>query len=140
MTRVNCVDPTELTNPHLIVEVKEITRIYRLAWKAYKRGDSPENMPSTYRLGKGHVRFFYSRLGYINERHKALCDEMARRKFIISLKKRHPWARVIDGEIVTLDSFPKKWKKNWVPTPKEILINRDRLRESMGRIDSWYRK
>lgn len=138
MTRVNCVDPTELTNPHLIVEVKEITRIYRLAWAAYKRGDSTLNMPTTYRLGKGHVRFFYSRLGYISERHKALCDEMARRKYIVSLKKRHPWARVIDGEIVTLDSFPKTWKRNWIPTPEAILLNRDRLRESMERINSWY--
>lgn len=78
MTRINVVPVTELTNKHLIAEYRELPRIYKAALKFYLRGDK-SIIPSTYRLGEGHVKFFYNKLGFINKRHKELINEMTSR-------------------------------------------------------------
>lgn len=77
MTRINCVPVRELSGPHLVAEYRELPRVFALASKAAIRGDLMQ--PAAYTLGKGHLLFFYTRLGYLVRRHTELVQEMKRR-------------------------------------------------------------
>ena len=79
MTRINVgVDPQELPRQLLLAEHREIKRIpnmikaNRVSW---------ENLPPSFRLGTGHVKFFYERCEYLQVRYHALRDECFRRGF-----------------------------------------------------------
>src|SRR5690606_11330297 len=79
MTRINCVPVQELSGPHLVAEYRELPRVFGLAAKAAARGAFTQ--PATYTLGKGHLLFFYTRLGYLARRHAELIAEMKRRGY-----------------------------------------------------------
>ena len=56
MTRINTIPPQELCDKHLMAEIREITRIPN----TIKTGKAIiANIPDTFRLGSGHVKFFY---------------------------------------------------------------------------------
>lgn len=81
MTRINTgIDPTELPDKLLLAEHREITRIPN----AVRRGASMADIPSTFRLGKGHVRFFYDKLEYLGDRYRRLLAECKRRGFNVT--------------------------------------------------------
>lgn len=117
MTRVNCVPVGELSTKHLVAEYREIGRIYALAVSAYNRGEKPEKHGDRYTLGKGHVRFFYSRLGYVVARHRQLIQEMIERGY-------NPTYR-----IVVPPDLPDSWARDWVPDEEAMAINRARIKE-----------
>lgn len=83
MTRINCIPPSKLTGPHLVAEYRELPRVFPLVRAAILRGDVPGDPrnPADYRLGAGHVRFFYPRLGYLAQRQAALVAEMLARGY-----------------------------------------------------------
>jgi hypothetical protein len=74
MTRINVLDPADLSAPHLLAEYREIMRVFGLASAANKR--SFWTQPPSYRMGAGHVKFFFDKLGWIEKRHKALVEEL----------------------------------------------------------------
>ena len=62
MTRINLVDPSELCDQHLLAEHRELTRIPN----AVARGRfSLVGQPADYKLGEGHVRFFFDKLSRV---------------------------------------------------------------------------
>lgn len=117
MTRINCVPVEELSGPHLVAEYREIARVYALAGAAYRRGESPSQHGQRHTLGPGHVRFFYSRLGYVVARHKALIKEMQRRGY-------RPNYTSVDRP-----DLPLSWFRRWEPDAEAIAINRARIEE-----------
>jgi deoxyribonuclease (pyrimidine dimer) len=117
MTRINCVPVEELSAKHLVAEYREIGRVYALAVSAYNRGEKPTAHGDAYTLGKGHVKFFYSRLGYVTKRHRELIAEMLRRGY-------NPTYRV-----VVPPELPNTWMRNWKPDARAELINRARILE-----------
>ena len=63
MTRINVgIPPAELINQHLIAEHREIKRIPNCIAKGKYNMD---NIPRRFKLGKGHVKFFYDKLEYL---------------------------------------------------------------------------
>ena len=122
MTRINCVPVEELSGPHLVAEYRELPRIFALAQKASLR--SSFTQPPAYTLGKGHMLFFYTRLGYLAKRHAALVQEMKRRGYKPSF----------DG--VSREQFPDipdSFWSDWEPTADAIRINRARIAERSGK-------
>ncbi len=121
MTRINCVPPSELSGPHLVAEYRELPRIFALVRGAIARDERPNDRrnPTSYTLGKGHVRFFYSRLGYLAERQAALIAEMQRRGYKPAF---------LDPRGL-LEGIPPEWCNAWEPTPDAIALNRERIRE-----------
>lgn len=119
MTRINCIPPTELTGPHLVAEYRELPRIFALVRAAIERGERPSDKrnPQAYTLGKGHVRFFYPRLGYLAKRQAALVAEMLARGY----------APTFTNAAALLDGFPSEWCGDWEPTQEAIRINRERI-------------
>lgn len=117
MTRINCVPVSELSGKHLVAEYRELPRVYALAKDAFERGECPPDHGEVYVLGAGHVRFFYSRLGYVRKRHKQLIEEMLRRGYHVSYSS------------VPRLGLPRRWNRDWTPTPEALAINRARIKE-----------
>lgn len=81
MTRINAsIKPIELTNAHLLAEIRELPRILNTV----KSGKAKiENKTDTFKLGSNHTTFFYGRLKYLVNRHKNLVNEAKVRGFNI---------------------------------------------------------
>lgn len=82
MTRINAhINPLVLCDQHLLAEHREIKRIPNTirSGKAKLTG-----IPDTFSLGKGHVKFFYNKLGYLQNRYNDLYDECIRRGFNVT--------------------------------------------------------
>lgn len=116
MTRINCVPAQELSRQHLVAEWRELPRVFRLAANACA-ARRPLRAPEQYTLGTGHVKFFYTRLGFIRRRWQELRDEMLRR-----------------GYTPGFDSPPDvdvcaDWRQDWTPDEHAMQINRARIAE-----------
>lgn len=124
MTRINCVPPEELTNPHLLAEYRELPRVFGLVRKAIERGETPGDPrnPATYRLGAGHVRFFYPRLGYLLRRQIDTIAEMRRRGYAPNFTRPED---LVAG-------IPEAWCADWTPTEEALQANRARIAERLG--------
>ena len=82
MTRINTgIHPSELFDRHLLAEHREIKRIPN----CIKSGRySLNDIPPTFRLGAGHVKFFYTRLKYLHKRYELIKEECINRGFAIT--------------------------------------------------------
>ena len=79
MTRINVgILPQELTDKHLLAEHREIKRIPNIVSSGRAQ---LQNIPETFRLGVGHVKFFYDKLGYLLNRYKEIYKECTKRNF-----------------------------------------------------------
>lgn len=116
MTRINCVPVEELTDKHLLAEYRELPRVFKLAEAAYLRGDTPGQYPREYTLGKGHVKFFYTRLWWLQRRFDHLVLEMLARGF----RPQYTTTPVISR-------LPQSWWCDWKPTPAALAVNRERI-------------
>ena len=72
MTRINLVPPSELCDQHLLAEHRELTRIPNAVAKGkfHLKGQ-----PAEYKLGEGHVRFFFNKMAFLKKRYDALHAE-----------------------------------------------------------------
>jgi hypothetical protein len=122
VTRVNLVPPAELCDQHLLAEHREITRIPSLV---KKRKVNLDSIPQSYRirsdahpeLGRGHVAFFYDKLGWLLDRYSAVHNECRRRGFDVGWN----WTQVQDLSLCL-------W---WQPSPDDVQRNRNRIHEQM---------
>lgn len=119
MTRINCVPPSELSREHLVAEYRELPRIFKSAAYAWAWGFTKADSLPTYRLGEGHLKFFWDKLGYCAQRHRALVKEMQRRGYVTNIT--NPDRRWVD------DMPPEAWGM-WEPTEAAMVLNRARLR------------
>ena len=121
MTRINLIEPSELTRQHLIAEYRELPRIFRLVREAIARGESPddERNPKQYVLGKGHCRFFYPRLNFLARRQGALIREMQRRGYRTTY------------EGLDISDIPVEWHGNYLPTEEDVNLSRQRIQERL---------
>lgn len=124
MTRINCVPPSELSGAHLVAEYRELPRIFALVRAAVARGETPTDRrnPAAYTLGAGHVRFFYSRLGYLASRQADLIKEMQARGYVPTFTDP---AGLLTG-------IPPAWHGDWLPTAEALALNRARLAERLS--------
>ncbi len=75
MTRINsAIKPSELSTKHLIAELREIKRIPNHIL-TNKDNLNLKEIPNEFKLGTGHVKFFYNKLNYLYKRYKELHNE-----------------------------------------------------------------
>jgi len=118
MTRINVgVGPRELPDKMLLAEHREITRIPN----AIKKGRTKnfDNLPPTFCLGTGHVRFFYDKLRYLAIRYSAIHAECRRRGFNVTDKT------------TAFHSLPAQLMGNYIPTETDRALIVARI-ESKG--------
>lgn len=109
----------ELTNLHLLAEYRELPRVFNLARPAKGK----ETFPIEYTLGAGHVKFFYTRLGYCYNRQQAIVAEMKQRGYKPKFEPVTLW-----NEYNATKSH--LWN-DWLPNEKEMTINRNRIKERL---------
>jgi len=115
MTRVNVgILPRELPDRLLLAEVHEILRIprrVRQIAKAHKR----IMLPPRFKLGAGHVSFFYGRLGYLRRRYNTLVVECHARGF-----------KVRDSS-EEFEGLPTAYMRDYHETPRDRKIIKERI-------------
>lgn len=126
MTRVNIAPVTELSDKFLLGEYHELPRVSGCVWRVYVKTVSlwPDGtvtwvystIPETYRMGKGHVTFFYDKGEFLRRRFEdEIVPEMQRRGFITNHTKYR--------------MHPEGMNKDWTPDAQALAINRERLAE-----------
>lgn len=123
MTRVNVIPVHELTREHLIAEYKEIMRLPNNLKKSLNRKSKPfsrDEIPEEYKMGKGHVKFFYDKMKFLQNRFEQLIAEMDRRGYT---------ANFTDSSIFA--NCPAIWYNDYVPTKEAMEINRQRIQERL---------
>lgn len=115
MTRINVGYPVrQLTRQHLIAEHREIKRIPN----AVKSGRANiKNATNTFKLGKGHVTFFYNKLGYLKSRYKEIYTECKRRGYNVQ-----DYSSAWDG-------ISQELMGGFRPTVKDKQVIKQRIRE-----------
>lgn len=77
MTRINVgIHPHELPTKLLLAEHRELKRIPNMVRQGRV---SMKNIPPTFTLGTGHVKFFYDKIDYLNIRYHQLYNECIKR-------------------------------------------------------------
>ena len=131
MTRINTIDVEHLTDQHLLAEIREITRLPGNLEKSLNRKSKPfseAEIPSEYKLGKNHVKFFYDKFQWLERRFTELLEECDKRGFRISNK---------DASIFR--NVPKKYYKDWEVTFESRLLNEQRLGDRITAKPDFYR-
>jgi deoxyribonuclease (pyrimidine dimer) len=122
MVRINLISPRRLSDQHLVAEYDEM-----LMLMAYVREHQDlEGIPNSFCLGKGHIKFFKDKVGYLKKRHEALKQEMRKRGFA---------AR----KSLNIKGIDKKLLKDWYPNPQDLQIIKKRIRQKICLKPEWYR-
>ena len=116
MTRINVgILPEELSDKHLIAEHREIKRIPNCVAKGkYNMNGTPDK----FKLGTGHVKFFYDKLLYLKDRYISLYIECGLRGFNVQ------------NYIAAWDNVPKELMGNYVPTEYDRKLIQQRIIEN----------
>jgi len=120
MTRINLVPVEELCDQHLLAEHRELKRIPNCLIKGILRYDYVDR-PAAFTLGKGHVKFFTNKLGWLWRRYNQLHAECLRRRFDVSYQFRN----------MELEFNGFKLNDTWEPTDADIAISRARIQSKM---------
>lgn len=139
MTRVNLVHARELADQHAMAELREIPRLWGAVarsaahWQGTDREFIAAKVPPTFRLGTGHVSFFYDKLGYITRRIAMLRAELLLRGYNLS-------SQTAGLKLVLPSHFdPDLFYKDYRPDGAALLTSRQRLAEKLAAKPNFYR-
>ena len=115
MTRINVgIPPADLVNQHLIAEHREIKRIPNCIAKGKY---NMEGIPDKFKLGTGHVKFFYNKLLYLKNRYISLYNECIKRGFNVQ------------NYIAAWDNVPQELMNDYTVKVNDIKIIKQRIDE-----------
>lgn len=126
MTRINVgIHPKYLVDQHLIAEIKEIPQLLGQLTRSLACGTAT-NLPTRFTLGKGHVKFFYNKLSYLDNRFNVLREEANKRGFNINAS-------------IDLSAYPSWCKNDYVEQPVDEFILIDRISSKLKSKPNFYR-
>jgi len=131
MTRINLVNPRELSDQHLVAEYREIFMVGSSLQRSIKSKNwikTKNNIPDEFTLNKGHVTFFYNKGMYLDKRYSLLVKEMKRRGMNPDPKRKFKKSQ-----------WPKYLYNDWKPKNKDLKIIRKRIEEKINLKPDWYR-
>ena len=107
------VSPIWLADAHLIAEQVELLMVTGMLRRNKYIHKTP--IPTKFKLGTGHMTFWFDKLLYLQKRLKAIKSEIGRRGF-----------KVMERDII-LDGFPNIYLNDWSPTIEDSQIVRQRI-------------
>lgn len=119
MTRINVVPVSELCNKHLFAEWREMPRLVANLQSSLNRKTKPftlDEIPKEYKLGSGHVKFFYDKFMFLHDRHRDLTNELIHRGYNLGTTDSSIFATV-----------SKEYYNNYEPTEEALALNRERI-------------
>ena len=119
MTRINVgIPPAELVNQHLLAEHREIKRIPNCITKGRYNMDG---IPEHFKLGKGHVKFFYNKLLHLKKRYVRIYEECIKRGFNVQ------------NYIEAWNNVPEELMNDYNVKANDIRIIRERINEKLNK-------
>lgn len=128
MTRINIVSVKEISNKQLMAEYHESIRVFSYVLKSKK---IPEDIPTRYCLGKGHVKFFFNKIPYLLKRYKEINKELTSRGQCLN---NETFLKNLEKGKLALQKYPEIQRNNWIPSHEEMVINQAHIDERLGRI------
>ena len=131
MTRINIINPSELTDQHLVAEYREIFMVGSALQRSIRSKNweiNKQELPKEFTLNKGHVKFFYDKGKYLHKRYLDLIKEMKRRGMNPDPNRKFK-----------VNQWPKALYQDWQPTSKDIEIIERRIQEKINQKPNWYR-
>ena len=131
MTRINLVQPDELSNQHLVAEYREIFMVgssLQRSLRSLNWDKTKQTLPEEFTLNVGHVKFFYNKGEYLHKRYLELAKEMSRRG--MKPDKDRKFKR---------EQWPDELYNDWQPKDKDLIIIRERIREKIAQNPDWYK-
>lgn len=115
MTRINAgIKVQELTDPHLLAEAREIKRIpNQIKSGRYNLATQPKH----FKLGTGHVAWFYDKQLYLKKRYIRLYNECLYRGFNVT-DYTSAW-----------EGIPEHLMNDWVPSNIDRQLLQERIAE-----------
>lgn len=132
MTRINLVPPSELTDQHLVAEYREIFMVGSSLQRSLASKSWPKtlaNLPETFTLNAGHVKFFYNKGLYLDKRYQQLVHEMKQRGMTPDPDRRFK-----------IEQWPVELWNDWEPSDQDKQTIRERIQERIDAKPNWYRK
>jgi len=118
MTRINLINPNELTDQHLIAEYRELPRIF-WAIRIKLSKNKEIKVWDKYKMWTGHIIFFYNKLWFLEKRYFEIVKECKKRWFNIKFSK------------LDLSDIPNIYKNDFIPTKEDIKISLWRINEKL---------
>lgn len=116
MTRINAaIKPVQLTDQHLLAELRELPRIFTAVAKRIEDNKSFNDIPNEFKLGENHVKFFYNKCLFLYKRHSDLRSEYKQR-----------FNKEYDFDESRLN-IPNYLYKDYTPTFKDKVLLIDRI-------------
>ena len=131
MTRINLVDPSELSDQHLVAEYREIFMVGSSLQRSLKSKNCEKtlaNIPKKYTLNKGHVTFFYNKGKYLYKRYELLIEEMKNRGMNPDSERKFK-----------TEQWPDELFNDWEPKTEDYKVIRARIKEKIEMKPDWYR-
>lgn len=122
MVRINLINPSKLTDQHLIAEYNEILMLIG----HIKKFPKIHSQPKTYTLGKDHINFFKNKIKYLKNRHELIKREMKKRKFKPT-------------KTIKLSQFKRKQKENWKPKKEDFKMIKKKITSKIKLKPNYYR-
>lgn len=129
MTRINVIDPAQLTDQHLMAEYRELPMVMGSLRRSLKAKNGVPPPGDKYTLNSGHVKFFYNKGGWLKRRYAALVIELYERGFQLDPARKADFTVFEDNG---LDG-------TWTADQAALDINKARIRERIEAKPSWYR-
>lgn len=129
MTRINTIDPTLLLDQHLMAEYRELPMIHAALKRSLNSKGGFPDIPSTYPMGPGHVKFFYDKGQYLQDRYAAICTELRIRCYNIDPDRPCPFDLFKENGLMY----------DWEPTAEDRAVNVERLLEKVEMRPDFYK-
>lgn len=130
MTRINTLPVNLLLDQHLMAEYRELPMVLASLRRSLESPTwHPNKIPKTYRLGSGHVMFFYNKRDFLTTRFALLIRELQRRGFNVN-----PHERQVDFTVYDAVS-----NISWEPTLPDHHLNATRIIQRVEQRPAWYR-
>lgn len=120
MTRINAdLDPKTLKRMHLLAELREITMVpasLRRSLRTRMQNDILRSISKQFTLNTGHVKFFYNKLQFLQNRFDRLVAEMQARGYTPDTSRKEAFL-----------GFDNVWYGDWESTPADDAIVTERI-------------
>lgn len=129
MTRINVIDPSQLTDQHAMAEYRELPMVMGALRRSLVAKNGMAKPGSSYTLNAGHVRFFFNKGDWLKRRYYALVMELLERGYHLDPARRADFTVFENNGL----------NGSWCATEEALHINRERIQQRILAKPDWYK-
>lgn len=112
-----------------MAEYRELPMIHAALYRSINSSAGVHGIPKTYRMGKGHVKFFYNKGLYLFNRYQNLVNELKIRSYELDPNR--------SCEFYLFEQ--NNYMNDWIPSAQDKRINITRLLEKVEMKPQFYK-